>query len=108
MNEDIIQELKWFNEEYEKDLTRTYNYIKNIPNLELRKYIENSNSGNILQIIRFLQEENEDLKTILIEFEKWLEEKILSNYANNDMAQGYKNALKICFEKLKELKGEIK
>ena len=41
---------------------------------------------------------------ILVEFEKWLEEKLLDRYANNDIARGYKNALKICLYKLYKLK----
>ena len=128
MNEDIIKELKCFNEEYEKDLTRTCNYLKNIRNRELRKYIENSNSGNILQIIRFLLEENEELKKycckrndcvgrlkenhkltdseILIEFEKWLMSEKIMFYRGSD------GEILISYGevryKLQELKGEIK
>ena len=43
---------------------------------------------------------------ILTEFEKWLDEKIkcTEQYADNDMAKGYINAIKLCKYYLQELK----
>ena len=53
-----------------------------------------------------MQQENEHYKNILTEFEKWLEEKIkcTEQYADNDMAKGYINAIKLCKYYLQELK----
>ena len=47
-----------------------------------------------------------ELNNILTEFEKWLEEKMkcTEQYADNDMAKGYINAIKLCKYYLQELK----
>ena len=71
------EELDFFEKEYLKRVTNEFNDIKRMRNSELRKYIENSNWSNILQIIRFLQDEIERLEkenNILTEFEKWLQD----------------------------------
>ena len=55
-----------------------------------------------------LTESKNMTENVLNKFEKWLEDKLKDSYANNDVARGYKNALKICFYKLQELKGSNK
>ena len=62
MNEQLKKELTGFAKEYQEGLTKEFNHIKQMNNRQLRKYIENSNWNNILQIIRFLQDEIEKLQ----------------------------------------------
>ena len=56
------------------------------------------------QLLRKKENKIKELNTILIEFEKWLGNKLETTYANNDMAKGYKNALSISLDKLQNLK----
>ena len=44
------------------------------------------------------------LNNILNDFDKFLENRLKDTYANNDMAKGYKNAIKLCKYYLQELK----
>ncbi len=94
--------------------------LENLSEKNCRKYCEED--GNCfdcyidfeqVQALDFIREENERLqqenernKYILTEFEKWLEEKIkcTEQYADNDMAKGYINAIKLCKYYLQELK----
>ena len=69
--------------------------LKRELNEEIRKNIVLTESKNMTE-------------NVLNNFEKWLEDKLKDSYANNDVARGYKNALKICFYKLQELKGSNK
>ena len=62
MNEQLKKELTGFAKEYQEGLTKEFYRIKQMNNRQLRKYIENSNWNNILQIIRFLQDEIEQLQ----------------------------------------------
>ena len=90
--------------------------------------IDIENAKVLLKYIEQLQQENEELKKycckrndcggrlkenhkptdneVLTEFEKWLEEetKCTEQYADNDMAKGYINAIKLCKYYLQELK----
>ena len=51
-----------------------------------------------------LEESKNMTENILTELEKFLENRLKDTYANNDMAKGYKNALKISLCKLQKLK----
>ena len=62
MIEQLKKELTGFEKEYKEVLLKEFYRIKQMNNRELRKYIENSNWNNILQIIRFLQDEIEQLQ----------------------------------------------
>ena len=62
VSEQLKKELTDFEKESKDDLTKVFYRIKQMNNKQLRKYIENSNWNNILQIIRFLQEEIEQIQ----------------------------------------------
>ena len=71
-------------------------------NKELKNYCckRNDCGGRLKQNHKLTDSE------VLTEFEKWLEEKMkcTEQYADNDMAKGYINAIRLCKYYLQELK----
>ncbi len=111
MLKQLKHELDGLDREYLERLDEECSRIKKMTNRQLRKYIENSNWNNILQIIRFLQDES----NILAEFEHWLEEELKQKQNSLQFYEGREPReiiklekeipiLKVILDKLQELK----
>lgn len=100
VSKEMVEDIKNLQEE-NKELKKT---IDIVASLEVHSETEAIGKEKLISCVEELHREHE----ILTKFEEWLEDKLKDNYANNDVARGYKYALKICFYKLQILKGYTK
>ena len=86
MNKKTKEETIDFERDFKIALMKEFCRIKQMNNRELRKYIENSNWNNILQIIRFLQDEIEQLQKENEQLKEQLENNSKINIADHKYA----------------------